>query len=198
MISEIEVKKTFMEQIQKSQETDAKAIDLCALSISEVYKELFSLSYLKKIDLSMNKLDKIPHEFAYLTALKSLNFSSNRINDLNDFPYLPTLETLELSENQISVVPDTFCRQLPALKSLSLESNSISSLPQCFSQFSKLEELYLQSNRFTHIPFCLGNTICYSESLFLLLSRSQRISLTYCYCANEKVVFRYWKYSISV
>ena len=84
----------------------------------------------KEVDLSKNKLSKVPDEF----------FSSIRL-----------AEGLHLQFNRLSQLPLGLCG-LQSLKLLQLFNNQLSDLPDQLSELSSLIDIRIGFNRFTQLP----------------------------------------------
>ncbi|XP_037709270.1 leucine-rich repeat-containing protein 58 [Drosophila subpulchrella] len=118
--------------------------------------EVCSLRNLTKLDVSGNKLTKIPSELGRL-ALTSLNLSSNSLGELNDWCWLrgtklrQTLGELDLSSNGLTYFPPPLVK-FESLVSLNLNHNQISRLPFGIRRLQALRKLYVCSNKLESLP----------------------------------------------
>ena len=119
------------------------------------------LGYVKRLICTRNKLrGLLTHETPQLSMyhmryMTQINLSFNKITKLPcDFGILIHLETLDLSYNNLSTLPESF-RQLKNLITLNMSGNSFSQLPNCFSYLNSLENLNLNENLFTSFPYMI-------------------------------------------
>lgn len=177
------------ERILKCFEHKRPSLDLRHCGIGPDWpRKLFMLTELVQLDVSTNRLEFVPPELGALVALESINLSDNKIERLpsNIFGRWQCLESFLCSENNLSEVPDdlfgvtsllhvdlshnsletippTICG-LTQLQFLQLSNNQISELPVEMSKLDALEELYLNANRLRGIPQWITNL----GNLFLL------------------------------
>jgi Leucine-rich repeat (LRR) protein len=119
------------------------------------------LSYFTSLKCVRNKFrtlisPKLPqlslHHFRYL---QSIDLSLNKLVRLPDLVgSLKQLTTLNLSNNYISRLPSSF-RELNRLHTLDLSSNSFSFLPEEFGFIDSLTNLNLSENLFTMFPYAV-------------------------------------------
>ena len=112
---------------------------------------------LEKLDLSFNKIHKLPDHIEKLTQLKFISLRKNELVTLPlTFSKLINLEEIDLSENHFSVLNvDIFNKKL---KMLNLIGNN-------FEKFNynnnkgecRLERLFLAQNQMKEIPIQIGN-----------------------------------------
>ncbi|CDW58415.1 Leucine Rich Repeat family protein [Trichuris trichiura] len=125
---------------------------------------LLTFRGLRNLDLSFNKLAKIP---ILPSSLNFLNLSSNRVSSLTrkDLSGLTNLLVLDLSYNRLVRVSGDAFAHLVALKSLLLRGNNLGPVPEeAFRSLRMLAELDLSSNRISHFGSSLP-TNCILESL---------------------------------
>ncbi len=115
------------------------------------------ITNLESLDLSFNKIEKLPDHIEKLTQLKIICLRKNKLVTLPlTFSKLTNLEEIDLSENHFSVLNvDIFNKKL---KMLNLIGNS-------FEKFNYnnnkgecgLERLFLAQNQIKEVPIELGN-----------------------------------------
>ncbi len=109
------------------------------------FDEVFKLKNLKMLDLSFNKLKKIPKNINNLENLVYLNISNNY--DLTEIPdelgQLVKLKELNVSDTNLSVVQNDFCK-LINLKYLNLSNTNINFLPEEFVNLTNLVEIEIK------------------------------------------------------
>ncbi|XP_060534800.1 leucine-rich repeat-containing protein 59-like [Cylas formicarius] len=100
-----------------------------------------------EIDLSMSDLDDVPvKEIAALRKTTSLDLSNNRLTKLPDsFTVLINLTKLDLSKNELKELPEDFGK-LTKLKHLDLYRNNLERLPLSFGELKDLRFLDLKDN----------------------------------------------------
>ena len=143
--------------------------------------EIFNLAdTLEVLDLSRNRLDRLPDDFGRLKKLKILflsenrftqipivlsdcsnltmiGFKSNRITEFPEEALPPDTRWLILTDNQIEKLPDSI-GQLEKLQKVMLAGNRITRLPDTMQQCKNLELLRLSANHLEHLPdwlFCM-------------------------------------------
>ena len=150
--------------------------------ISEIDSEAFrNLSSLLVLDVSDNKLFTLPDCVTHLTALQTLDVSSNFISDINQqsldamtslwrlqmhgnlllnissqvFSKLRSLQILDLSNNRISDVESEAFAQNSALRAVRLDGNQIRALDGVFHSVPDLIWLNVSDNKIQHFDYSL-------------------------------------------
>lgn len=117
------------------------------------YIKLIKVRYL---DLSYNKIEKIPSLITKLKNLKCLILRRNLLSILsNDFKLLNSLVSLDLSENKFKAIPECLF-ELPSLETLNLNVNYIDNLDVQGLIVNSIKYFYLANNNFTQIPHDLA------------------------------------------
>lgn len=120
-------------------------------------KLLAAFPSLHKLDLSVNKLEKLPDDFPALLELEQLMLSKNHLSRLpNAIGELVNLRELALDDNRLSTLPESI-GYLTALTKLSLKRNELSELPETVGVneergWYSMQHLNLSHNRFQHMP----------------------------------------------
>lgn len=86
---------------------------------------------------------EIPHILAYMTNLKILRFTSNRIDQVPDDLFHGGLRELNLADNRLKKLPGAI-RSATQLQKLYLERNPIECLPPAFTLLPELAEIHLE------------------------------------------------------
>lgn len=98
------------------------------LGLTELKDSLKELTFLKYLNLSSNRLDKIPEFLYHLKSLVYLDAANNKISNLSkEVRNLENLSSLDLSNNQISCIPKCL-ENLKHLRYLNLRNNQITSI----------------------------------------------------------------------
>ena len=110
---------------------------------------LGTLSSLKEIDLSNNKIEEVPLSIGYIKQLRKLDLSSNLIKQLPAtlFSKNSILTELNIANNQITVLPHTVMH-LQHLTKLIVNNNKLSKLPVSLGLLPFLEEVNIENNPF--------------------------------------------------
>lgn len=141
----------------------------------EIDPEVFVHSKnLEQLDLSMNNIWSLPdHLFCTLNNLRSLNISSNRLQDVNDLGFREKpivkdeatthngtahicnldLEDLDVSKNHFVLLPASGFGMLKRLKLLKIHDNEISMVgDKALNGLKELQILDLSSNKIVALP----------------------------------------------
>eukprot|EP00051_Salpingoeca_urceolata_P002016 m.46162 g.46162 ORF g.46162 m.46162 type:complete len:1441 (+) comp11833_c0_seq2:378-4700(+) len=110
----------------------------------------YDLSELTEIDLSHNRLPKVPDAVADMLELEKLNCFHNVIATVPNLRSLQSLASLNLGRNLITTLPAHLC--FVPLRSLNLSSNRLSSLPAELRYLSHLRELDCSNNLLEELP----------------------------------------------
>lgn len=108
---------------------------------------LCDLSFLRLLDLSLNKFKELPSDIKYLKNLQILRIDHNELVSLPaEIGCLSNLEQLTASSNKLKSLPDSICN-LSKLKLLDIRKNNLFSLPMTIYQNRNLESLLLDEDR---------------------------------------------------
>ena len=101
------------------------------------------------LDLSNQKINKLPQNIASLKNLKEIYLNNN---NMHEFPaeilQLKHLVRIDMQNNLITKLPENISN-LTNLEILNLANNSLTSLPEGITQLTKLNSLILINNKFT-------------------------------------------------
>ena len=132
--------KTIPEEVWK-QSTHVSFLTLSHNYIDNISESLNMLESLTCIDLSHNKLSKLPAALTTLIELVSMDLSYNYISELNEnIGVLMQLTSLRAQNCKIKRIPESICEIL-YLKRVELAGNSLVSLPINISRLHQLEML---------------------------------------------------------
>ncbi len=110
------------------------------------------LSGIKKFDIRLRNITKLPAEIYTLTALEILRVLSNQMTKLpSAICNLANLTTLDLGENQLYSL-DRGVGQLTKLKNLWIGTNRLESLPDELGRCSKLTMIIVNENSLKALP----------------------------------------------
>ena len=118
-------------------------MDVSGNTLDRSVPELFSLKFLKKLNLSNNQITEV---WALPTQIENLSLAYNSIFSFNNFPILSKLQTLDISYNNISNLEEL--SSLVNLKCLYAGNNKISSLSG-IEKLASLLEVDLNDNLLT-------------------------------------------------
>jgi hypothetical protein len=134
--------------------------------LSEFPREILGLAdTLEVLDLSHNRLSRLPDDFHRLQKLKILFLSYNQFEELPAVLGLcPQLEMIGFKANRINRVAEG---ALPSqTRWLILTDNQIATLPESMGQLSRLQKLALAGNRLESLPASMAD--CHSLELVRL------------------------------
>nr|XP_023012205.1 leucine-rich repeat-containing protein 15-like [Leptinotarsa decemlineata] len=118
-------------------------------------------NYKYLLEFEKGTLREIPTgTFKFLTELKILHISNNKVNNLEvgAFERLYNLEKLSLYNNQLEIIKNGVLRDCRNLKILDLGMNKISDIEQyVFEDTANLIELNIGFNNFQKVPSAIAN-----------------------------------------
>ncbi|CAK1555176.1 unnamed protein product [Leptosia nina] len=150
----------------------------------ELHEQAFiGLSELVELDLSDNNIWSTKTEtFCSLYSLKTLNFSSNHLQNMKTLGFSDSLheqnlsvkscnlalETLDMSYNDFIVVSDYSLSKLRSLAKLYLQNNAISSIEdEAFQGLVSLEVINLSNNYLNSVPIDIFSDTKYLKEINL-------------------------------
>ena len=127
-----------------------KTLHLAGLTkLKTLPKDWATLQHLEEVNMSNNPQidwEKLLPKFKKLPNLKTLNLSNNKLEKLPDaITKIKSLKSLDLSKNHLTTLPDHLL-DLPNLYFLSLHDNALTTLP-IIHKSSVIQKLSLQNNR---------------------------------------------------
>ncbi|CAL8237416.1 unnamed protein product [Boreogadus saida] len=144
-------------------------------SISYIPEHISKLQFLETLDISWNKLQKLPSRLFYCTKLKHLDVSHNQITMLpSEVNILQGLQYFSAAFNSLEVLPEELfsCKKL---KTLVLGNNRLINLSPRISNLTMLVRLELKGNRIDSLPDEIGD--CPSLSLSGLVIEANLVDL---------------------
>lgn len=125
----------------------------------EYVEQLTTISYyinLKELDISKNKIEKLPKNIGDLSNLKKLNISNNEIKKLpKEIENLKNLEVLNISYNKIELLNPNI-KFLEKLNSFDASNNPLKELTKVISELNDLEFLNLSNTSILRLPDTFG------------------------------------------
>lgn len=105
---------------------EGNELDLSLNELTEVpVKELAATPKATHLDLSCNRIQSLPSDFASLTHLVKIDLSRNKLTELpQNFGNLLNLQFLDLDRNELKNIPVSFCK-LKNLRWLDLKDNPL-------------------------------------------------------------------------
>jgi Leucine-rich repeat (LRR) protein len=132
-------------------------IDISGNRIVRLPDGVGMLKCLQILKASQNRIDKLPVTLTRLTALKVLSLHGNSLKKLpDDIGALVNLQALHVQNNQIDVIPDSIA-QLVNLRDLNFAGNCIRFVPFLISKCVNLARLDVSANALHELPPTLGN-----------------------------------------
>jgi internalin A len=153
--------------------TEIISLDLSYNKLSKLPPEIGQLN-IQELLLFKNRIDELPREIGELSSLIRFDIGENKLTDLpSEVGKLKNLTTLHLFDNRLQILPITI-GELSKLKRLTLYKNSLSSLPSEIGRLFSLQELDISSNDISLLPPEIGKLQRLEE---LVLSQNQLRSL---------------------
>ena len=126
------------------------------LGLERLPDSLASLTKLKHLNLSRNRLTGLPKSIGALRSLELLDLENNRLFSLSpELRALTALIELALSDNQDLSVPD-WIGELQSLQRLHLDGLNLTEVPQAIRPLRNLRALYLADNAIKSLPAWMG------------------------------------------
>ncbi|MEL7407937.1 MAG: leucine-rich repeat domain-containing protein, partial [Cyanobacteria bacterium J06558_2] len=145
-----------LKKIEQAVENESISLDLSHMHLTEIPKQIKSLSTLKSLKLIGNNIIEIPSEIGELRNLVKLNLDSNCIEKIpKEITHLENLQELYLFENNLDLF-DISITQLKKLTILSIGNNRIDFLPKKIKNMKSLKELFINNNDISSLPSELG------------------------------------------
>ncbi|XP_030208681.1 volume-regulated anion channel subunit LRRC8E [Gadus morhua] len=144
-------------------------------SISYIPEHISKLQFLETLDISWNKLQKLPSRLFYCTKLKHLDVSHNQITVLpSEVNILQGLQYFSAAFNSLEVLPEELfsCKKL---KTLVLGNNRLINLSPRIPNLTMLVRLELKGNRIDSLPDEIGD--CPSLTLSGLVIEANLVDL---------------------
>lgn len=132
---------------------DLQVLDLHGNGIEKLEEQtLLHMKSLKKLDVSANKLSRLPWETLARLALTELNVSKNCLTGIlfRSAYQLPELRNLNVSYNALEGVCEADL-DLPSLRTLTLDGNRVAKLPS-LANCKELQTLTIAENQLDEIP----------------------------------------------
>ncbi len=126
-------------------------LDLSNNRLSRLPDDLGRLKKLRILFLSQNLFEELPEVLAHCTQLTMIGFKSNQIVHFYEKSLPPKVRWLILTDNKIEKLPDSI-GELKRLQKLMLAGNRLTSLPDSMSACRELELIRLSANRLETLP----------------------------------------------
>lgn len=129
-------------------------LDLSSNSLTEIPVEIFHLDSLRYLNVSQNKIGKIPVPVVS-SPIKKNSRSHKKTYKTDDPCYCcPTLEELYLQDNRLDHIPEAIFH-LPNLSALVISNNKLQHLPYNMWSAPKLKELNASHNLLKDLPYAI-------------------------------------------
>ena len=136
-----------------------KVLDLSMNKILKLPPKIVRLRKLAQLRLKCNCLTELPDDFGKLRRLIVIDLGMNQLNKLpSNISGLELLESLDLQRNQLTnSCIDLKFERLISLTSLNLTMNNFTIIPKHIGQLKKLQELKFAANLIEMIPDSLSS-----------------------------------------
>lgn len=109
------------------------------------------LRYVRNINLSGNKIQKLPADIGVLQMLEVLDVSMNALSELPEtISKIGTLQTINLAKNMFNNISDNIA-QISSLTSLNLSDNSFTNIPVTVVRIKNLKIFIISKNSLAHM-----------------------------------------------
>lgn len=146
-----------LDQLRARHVTQLAEVNLSNNKIKRVPESIGDFTQVKKLNFNNNQIEDVSKGIASLKQLEEVSFYKNRLKAIPEPVYdLPKLKVIDLYFNEIEVT-DARLGNMQSLEILYLANNLIYTLPDNLGHLSRLRELYLHNNRLSNLPRSLGN-----------------------------------------
>jgi len=128
------------------------------MALPESMKNLSSLS---NLDIRRNRFEELPN-FLHSTALRSLNASGNKIEDISILKKCKDLRVLDMSSNALENLKNTF-EIKNELRSVNLSNNFLKDVSDFFSHLGNVQRLNLNGNLISKLPSSISSLVSLEE-----------------------------------
>lgn len=104
-----------------------------------------------RLDLSKQKLDKVPEELVKFKNLQQLDLSKNKLTELPNSFYFEDLRIIDLTKNKFEVFPAQLLN-IKSIRNLFLGKNDIEIIPDKIGEMLNLIVLDLWYNPISELP----------------------------------------------
>jgi Leucine-rich repeat (LRR) protein len=139
--------------------TTIKVLNLSENKLTKIDEKIEELHLLEELYLKANEIVSVPREIGKLHRLRILDLSENQLKELPiELRELKQLIKLELQHNHITEFPEQICH-LSLLQVLKLNDNKLTSLPSSIDLLSHLIDFHLQENEISSLPSQIGGLV---------------------------------------
>nr|XP_006813579.1 PREDICTED: leucine-rich repeat and death domain-containing protein 1-like [Saccoglossus kowalevskii] len=158
---------------------ELQKLDLSFNKISKIPESLYALEQLTELNMRSNALTSVPDEIGKLKSMKTLNLSSNKIEKIPaSLCALEKLTELNMGSNALTSIPDEIGK-LKSMETLDLSFNKIDKIPDSLCALEKLTELYMNDNALTSVPDEIGK-LKSMKTLNLSSNKIEKIPASLC------------------
>ena len=145
-----------LEDLRGRQATSLTDLNLSNNKVRRVPESIGRFESLKKLSFNNNQVEYVSNKLSSLRSLEEIHFYKNKLQSIPEPVYsLPKLKVIDLYFNEIEKA-DVRLNQMKSLEVLYLSNNRIVSLPDNLGQMEQLRELYLHNNRLINLPPTIG------------------------------------------
>ncbi len=126
-------------------------LDLSGNRLTRLPADLGRLHRLRILFCSGNPFTELPEVLGTLPNLEMIGFKACELEQVSAAALPPRLRWLILTDNRIATLPTTLGER-PALQKLMLAGNQLEALPASMAELHQLELLRLSANRFAALP----------------------------------------------
>lgn len=129
---------------------------LNGMKISNLTKNIGSLSKLKRLDINNNQISRLPNEIGYLSSLAELYLDSNYLQILpNELSFCKSLTTLSARNNKLIEFAEGY--SIPNIIRLDLSCNRLQSVSNIVTSMKSLRYFSIDSNEISVLPQSIVN-----------------------------------------
>lgn len=132
-------------------------LSVCSLNLSHnklkrIPRSVRKLKHLRTLDLENNQIKRIPRFIKHLDSLNELVLNYNQIKlNRRAARRLAKIELLQIGGNKLASLPKNF-GVMKGVKKLNLGKNQLTDLPQSFGEMEQLTNVIFYENHFERMP----------------------------------------------
>lgn len=141
-----------IKQVHFKSNSKITSVNLSHNKLKRIPRSIKKLKYLRHINLSDNQLKKIPRFILKLDSLQEITLNYNHLKlSKRSILNLARVKSILLAGNKLTELPENI-DQLSSVEKLNFAKNELSALPEAFARLEGLTSVIFYKNQFSEIP----------------------------------------------